>query len=651
MKIKTKFRLNTLLVVAMVMLIGVVQFYASSRLNSLLEKRHLIHETLEKAISLNVVTFDFLMDHAERANKQWFIAHKSLAMVLEKFHFKSKYKQMLLTKIKRNHGNLKTIFPMLMTKSASNIAGSKDVSKQKELQNRLKSQVMVKIQDIVFTTLQLDDMSERELFNIHRNNTFFVFGTLILISLLIAVNSILIGRSILTPIRQLQSGTRVIGKGDLNYKTGITSKDEIGELSKAFDNMTEHLKKTMVSLADLENEILERKATEKRNKNLEGQILQMKKLETIGTLAGGIAHDFNNILSPILGFTEISIEDLPENHPIQENLKDILQGAKRARDLVKQILTFSRQRELEEKPVLPGPLIKEALKLLRATIPSSIEIQRDLSDNSDYVLANPTEIHEIIMNLCTNAYHAMEETGGVLKVSLNRTEPDSNLDLPAGKYCCLSISDTGIGIPKEIINNIFDPYFTTKELGKGSGLGLSVIHGIVKNYKGAISVESRPKKGAVFNVYLPVTSKTENLDEKSNQVSSPGGEEKILFVDDETAIVKFNVRILERLGYKVTGKTSSIEALDLFKSDPGMFDLVVTDMAMPAMVGTEFAKKLLEIRPDIPIIICTGFSERLDSKVAKFVGIREYIKKPILTNELSLKIRKVLDQNIKLKKA
>jgi len=376
----------------------------------------------------------------------------------------------------------------------------------------------------------------------------------------------------------------------------------------------------------------------------QAQLLQAQKMESIGTLAGGIAHDFNNILYPIIGFAEISIEDLSENNPIIENLKNILQGAKRARDLVKQILLFSSQAILDHKPILIQPVIEEALKLLRATIPANIDIQHTLNENSDYILGDTTEVHEIIMNLCINAYHAMEQTGGSLEIALNKATPDPKLNLTSGEYCCLRVSDTGTGISPEIIDTIFEPYFTTKKLGKGTGLGLSVIHGIVKNYKGAITVESNLGKGTVFCTYLPLVSNPIKVGDTHIQNKGRiGGDENILFVDDEESIEKLGILILERLGYQVTGKTNCIEALALFESAPDNFDLVITDMAMPRMTGTEFAKKLMKIRPDIPIIISTGFSEKLDTETAKTLGIKAYLHKPILINDLSSKIRSVLD--------
>ena len=383
--------------------------------------------------------------------------------------------------------------------------------------------------------------------------------------------------------------------------------------------------------------------TRHEKERLELQLQQSRRLEAIGTLAGGIAHDFNNILYPIIGFTELSMEDLPENHPVKENLKDILQGAKRARDLVKQILSFSSQRQEEQSPLPIEPIIKEALKFLRATIPSSIEIEQEFHDDI-YVLCNAIEIHEIIINLCTNACHAMENKGGTLTVSLTKNAPEPNLNLPLGKYCCLTIGDTGTGIDPKIKNHIFDPYFTTKSLEQGSGLGLSVIHGIVKNYKGGITVESEPGKGTAIKIYLPMTSSDGIMDAiHEDETIHATGAEKILFVDDEVAIVKLGILMLERHGYQVTGKISSLDALALFKSDPYQFNLVITDMSMPLMDGTELAQKIMGIRPDMPVIICTGFSEHIDEIIASSLNIRAYIKKPILRVELTTVVREVLD--------
>ena len=391
-------------------------------------------------------------------------------------------------------------------------------------------------------------------------------------------------------------------------------------------------------------DITQRKEEELEKQQLEVKLLQAQKIEAIGTLAGGIAHDFNNILYPIIGFTEMSMQDLPENHPVQENLQDIFQGAKRARDLVKQILAFSNQRDLEHKPLALQNVIIETLKLLRSIIPSNILIEKNLPKNDIYLFANSTEFHEVVMNVCTNAYHAMEATGGVLTLNLEETPPGIALKYGNDRYCCLTISDTGTGIPPEILDNIYDPYFTTKEQGKGSGLGLSVVHGIVKSYKGAIDITSETTKGTAVKIFFPMIPKPDVVDVAPDDQSIKSGNENILLVDDEPDIVKLGILMLERSGYNVTGKTDSTEALELFRSNPDGFDLVITDMTMPSLLGTELAREMLKIRQDISVLICTGFSERVNKNTAESLGIKGYINKPVLMQELTAKVREVLDE-------
>jgi len=387
---------------------------------------------------------------------------------------------------------------------------------------------------------------------------------------------------------------------------------------------------------------------EDERKHLQKKLHQAQKLESIGTLAGGIAHDFNNILYPIIGFTELTMKDLPKDNKVQENLSNILQGAIRAKDLVEQILSFSRQKEVTKKPISIQPIIIEALKLLRSTIPRNIEICQDISLDGGIILGDPTEIHEIIMNLCTNAYHAMEKSGGVLTIKLKQAhihlEDEKRFNLKKGNYCILSVRDTGLGISKNIMDQIFDPYFTTKKVGKGSGLGLAVIHGLVKEYKGTIMVDSEMGKGTTFNIYLPSTEKSNQIKKEKKISKAVLGTEHILFVDDEEAIVTIGSRTLERLGYTVTGVTSSHDALQIFKSEPDIYDIVITDMTMPGMVGTELSKELKKIRAEIPVIICSGYSVDMDTDKTKSYDIQGFVTKPVLGNDLSKKIREILDQ-------
>jgi PAS domain S-box-containing protein len=396
-------------------------------------------------------------------------------------------------------------------------------------------------------------------------------------------------------------------------------------------------------------DITDRKLVEAEKKRLETQLQQSQKMESIGTLAGGIAHDFNNILYSIIGYTELALDDAETGTPLHDNLQELLVAAHRAGDLVKQILTFSRQVDQKLKPLKIQTVIREALKLIRSSFPSTIEINQNITDTCGLVMADATQIHQVAMNLMTNAFHAMEDQGGRLDVTLKEINLDmDDLKDPAmlpGSYVCLTVADTGSGIDKSVIDRIFEPYFSTKEIDKGTGLGLAMVHGIVKSYGGNIRVYSEPGKGSAFHVYLPVIQTQDET--KETRVISPveGGKERILLVDDEEQIVRMSQQMLERLGYHVTARTSSIETLEAFRAAPDKFDLVITDTTMPNMTGIELARKLMEIRSDIPIIICTGFSEKISSDKATAMGIRGYVMKPVVKSELAKRIREVLDQS------
>ena len=393
-------------------------------------------------------------------------------------------------------------------------------------------------------------------------------------------------------------------------------------------------------------DITDRKQAEKALRESEERLQQSQKMESIGTLSGGIAHDFNNILFPIVGNAEILLEDIPDDSPLRGNLNAVFNAAMRAKDLVKQILAFSRQDSHEIKLMRMQPVIKEALTLIRSTIPTSIEIKQTISKDCGIIKADPTQIHQVVMNLATNAYHAMDDTGGELKVNLKEVEL-SGQDLPSpdmepGFYVCLIVADTGTGIRDNVKDRIFDPYFTTKEQGKGTGMGLATIHGIVLNAGGNIIVNSELGKGTEFQVYLPIVQPS--FEQQATQAIKPiqRGTEHILLVDDEDTIVFMEKQILERLGYSVVSRTSSVEALEAFRAAPDKFDLVITDMAMPNMSGDQLAPALIKIRPDIPILLCTGFSERLPEEKAKSMGIKGFLMKPIIKKDLSKMIREVL---------
>jgi signal transduction histidine kinase/ActR/RegA family two-component response regulator len=395
-------------------------------------------------------------------------------------------------------------------------------------------------------------------------------------------------------------------------------------------------------------EIAEHKRAEEEEKRLKAQLERAQRMEAIGSLAGGIAHDFNNILTVIIGYTELLRCDLGKDSKAQVSLKAIYEAGVRAKDLVQQILTFSRQSEEEKKPLRISIVVKEALTLVRASLPATIEIRQNLASESDTILANPMQIHQVLINLCTNAAQAMGAMGGVLEVSLGDADlyseaTASNPDSKPGGYVRLTVRDTGSGIAPEIVERIFDPYFSTREPEHGTGMGLAVVHGIVKSSGGSIAVDSIVGEGTAIHVFFP---RMQNTVTPEAQALSPfpSGNERILFVDDEKALVEIGVQLLEHLGYRVVARTSSIEALEVFRNQAEKFDLVVTDQTMPNMTGEMLAKELIRIRPDIPIVLCTGYSEVISEEKATALGIKKLVMKPILMREISQTIRQILDQ-------
>lgn len=382
-------------------------------------------------------------------------------------------------------------------------------------------------------------------------------------------------------------------------------------------------------------------------KSLQDQLRKAQKMEAIGTLAGGIAHDFNNILSPIIGMSEMLLEDLPSDSPEHEDVRLIYGAGKRGMELVKQILAFSRQSEGKRIPSRLQPILREVVKLVRSTIPSNISISHDIKPDCGLVMADPIQIHQIVMNLITNAYHAVEDEGGAISVRLKETHlDDDNLTgrlMAPGRYAELMVSDNGSGIDPTVMEKIFEPYFTTKAQGKGTGLGLSTVYGITREHNGEITVDSEAGKGTTFSVYLPLLPTPEtSIPEEPVQNLRPGNE-RIFLVDDDAAIVLIERRMLERLGYRVTSRSSSLEALEAFTAAPDTFDLVITDMTMPNMTGDQLAKAMMAIRPDISVIICTGFSERMDPEKAAAIGVKGFLMKPIVLSEMAKMVRNVLD--------
>lgn len=378
-------------------------------------------------------------------------------------------------------------------------------------------------------------------------------------------------------------------------------------------------------------------------KQLEDQLHQAHKMEAIGTLAGGIAHDFNNILGAIIGYTELSMGEAEKNSFLHRNLNEVLVASMRAKDLVQHILTFARQNRTEMRPLQLKLIVKEALKLLRATLPSSIRIIQNIHSAAT-VNADPTQMHQIVMNLCTNASQAMREKGdrieiALVEASLSRQRAKMIGLNPRKEYVCLSVKDNGSGMPAGILEKIFDPYFTTKEKGQGTGMGLAVVQGIVKNCGGAIDVQSQPGAGSCFEVYLPVIERSMLVNATAVEKPPPRGTERILLVDDEPAVSDMASKMLIKLGYKVTVRTSSIEALELFKSRSADFDLVISDMTMPNITGDRLAEEMVKIKPEIPIIICTGYSEKINSRECDMPGVKLFAYKPLTFRDLAVAVR------------
>ncbi|MCP4104118.1 MAG: response regulator [Desulfobacteraceae bacterium] len=395
-------------------------------------------------------------------------------------------------------------------------------------------------------------------------------------------------------------------------------------------------------------DISRQKQAEQALQKSEVQLRQAQKMEAIGTMAGGIAHDFNNILFPVIGYAEMMSCDIPENSHLKSYLNKMFKGLIRASELVKQILTFSRQADQEYKPLKIQTILKEVLKLSRATLPATIEISQDIQTDCGMVMADPIRIHQIVMNLITNAFHAMEDKGGVLTITLTQADftPDKlpNPELSPGcPYVCLTVADTGIGMDPVTKEKIFDPYFTTKEMDKGTGLGLSIVHGIVKNYNGAIAVKSTPGKGTSIKIFFPViVSETEDKSEKK-EIPVKTGTERILLVDDEELITGMLKSMTEYLGYQVSSYHRSADALEAFRTAPDNFDIVITDMTMPNITGDQLAVELKKIRSDIPIILCTGFSKKIEGRKASEIGVDKVLLKPIGMKYLANAVRDVLD--------
>ena len=433
-----------------------------------------------------------------------------------------------------------------------------------------------------------------------------------------------------------------VAEFDISYVNGLLNSKLMGTLISAFLLIFGVMPLIYIFFKRVQR-------TSETQKKMAKQLLQAQKMESIGTLAGGIAHDFNNILGVILGYTELSLDDVEDRPKTYRSLQEVLKATSRAKDMVSQILTFSRSTDVEKKIIKTIPIVKEACKFLRSSLPTTIEIRQNITAERDHILADPTQFHQILMNLCTNAGHAMKEEGGVLDVALDevflqKDDLISYSDLKVGAYLKLTVKDTGTGIRRENIERIFEPYFTTKGKGEGTGLGLAVVHGIVKDHGGDIKAYSEAGKGTTFYVFLPLREEIRSPVHGESTEPPPTGSEKILFLDDEEDLVNIGKLTLERLGYSVTGVTSVEKALEFFRSSKESYDIVITDKTMPKMTGFGFAREIRSISPDIPILLCTGFKEKEDEDKFKDLRINAVITKPINKREIAFAVRKVLDK-------
>ncbi len=405
------------------------------------------------------------------------------------------------------------------------------------------------------------------------------------------------------------------------------------------------VKNNDIGTVSIARDITEKKQTEEAKSNLQKQLMRAQKLETIGTMAGGVAHDFNNILTPILGYADMASAKLPDYHPVNKDLKEIYRAANRARDLVQQILTFSRNTAKEKQPLNLQSIVKEALKLLRSSIPSTIEIRQHIDNDCPKILADASQMHQIIVNLCVNAAQAMEFKAGIMDVALNSVNVDDETahrypNLKKQSYVRLAVSDNGCGMNEDTLNRIFEPFFTTKEVDKGTGMGLSVVHGIVKTHHGEIIVDSNPGTGSTFAVYLPVTVEEESP-ESFESVEIEPGSESLLIIDDEKIVAMMLKQMLEQLGYAAHVETDSKKALDRFRENPGQYDLIITDLTMPGMTGLALAKEIKKVREDLPILLMTGYGDNIAEDIAQY-NVRRILGKPINRKELSAMLRIIL---------
>ncbi len=677
MQIRKKLQINAFVSLLSVVIIALILFIGAYRMNTAFHDLVLADRIMTSLYQQNTLLGDYLRSDSEQVRKQLIIEHQKTTDLIKAATrtFTDNNEQKITGTMLRDDESINKIFSDIVGNRERSVSNGMPRKLFMAAENKLLTQLNIRSYNMVLNVQALRNSAEQRFVGELKRTWISLAIVIMMVVTMIVINSLTISRFIINRINKLRQGSLIVGEGNLDHRIGLPGDDEIAEFAHSFDLMTEKLNRTHIGL---EQEISERKLAEEallNNRNelevrvqertselkqaydqlkketedrqhAEGQLRRMQKLEALGTLAGGIVHDFNNILAGIIGFAEMVLEDTPPGSQEHRRITLVLKGAYRGRDLVRQILTFSRQAEHNKKPLLLSSIVDETMKLLRPTLPSTIELIYRNSDEDDRILADTAQMHQVVMNLCTNAAHAMREKGGILDIEIARsTYTDNSLPMPEmtpGDYVVLKVRDTGCGMELDIQEQIFDPFFTTKKEGEGTGLGLSVTYGIIKEHNGYIAVESTPGKGSAFVVYLPWIEESAAADDE--KVGLPtGGRERILFIDDEDMLVELNKQRLTKLGYHVATTTSSIEALRLFREAPDNFDLIITDQTMPNLTGIDLAAELLRIKPDTRIILCTGHSDKVSEEAAQKAGIKLFLMKPIDRREMADAVRKALD--------
>ncbi len=677
MQIRKKLQINAIVSLLSVVIIALILFVGAYRMNSAFHDLILADRIMTGLFQQNELLGDYLRSDSDQAQRRLIAEQRKTTDLIRTAAgtFTERNEKKITEKMLADDGSINKIFSDIVGNRERSVSGGTPRKSFRSVEDRLLTRLNIRSYNMVLDIQALRASAERRFVGELRR-TWVSLGIVIMIVVaMIVINSLTIGRFIINRINNLRQGSQIVGEGNLDHRIDLKGDDEFAEFARSFDRMTENLNRSRIGLeqeiaervlaeealrlnqSELELRVGERtrelkqaydrlkKETEDRQ-HAEGQVRRMQKLEALGTLAGGIAHDFNNILEGIIGFAEMVLEDTPPGSREHRRIGLVLKGAYRGRDLVRQILTFSRQAEHNKKPLLLGLIVEEAMKLLRPTLPSTIELVYRNPDPEGRICADTVQMHQVVMNLCTNAAHAMRDRGGRLDIEIARDSfTADSLPMPEmapGNYVILRVSDTGVGMGADVQEQIFDPFFTTKKEGEGTGLGLSVTYGIIKDHNGYIAVDSTPGIGSTFTVYMPRIEDSAASDDEKAGVPR-GGLERILFVDDEDMLVELNKQRLARLGYDVATATSSIEALRIFQGSPDSFDLIITDQTMPNLTGLDLAAEILKIRPDARIILCTGHSDRVSPEVAQKAGIRLFLMKPVDSHEMADAVRTVLE--------